>query len=163
MDPIFFFNSGSDIKITLFHEIVFTKNWIPYWWPRVLFRFQDAPQAAVFDTAYYASMPDYAYMYPVPYTWYSEHGVRKYGFHGTRSGFVIRAVASLKSTFSTLSQFLSFFSSFHILKVIIFLYWIHLVKTTFRHYKLCQLAAVYLGRPVEAVNIVSCHILVCMW
>ena len=40
--------------------------------------------AAVFDTAYYAGMPQHATLYPVPMEWYSKHGVRKYGFHGTR-------------------------------------------------------------------------------
>jgi len=77
---------------------------------RALARFSWAGQAAVFDTAYYANMPQHAYLYPVPYKWYTEHGVRKYGFHGTS------------------------------------------------HYYLSEQAAKYLGRPVESVNIVSCHL-----
>ena len=40
-------------------------------------------QVAVFDTAFHQTMPQVNYMYPVPYEWYVENGVRKYGFHGT--------------------------------------------------------------------------------
>ena len=43
----------------------------------------ETPQIAVFDTAFHQTMPDYNYMYPVPYEWYTKYGVRKYGFHGT--------------------------------------------------------------------------------
>jgi len=45
-------------------------------------------QAAVFDTAFHQSMPPVAYVYPVPYAWYEEHQVRRYGFHGTSHRFV---------------------------------------------------------------------------
>lgn len=40
------------------------------------------PQVAVFDTAFHHSMPERAYMYPLPYEWYEKHGIRRYGFHG---------------------------------------------------------------------------------
>ena len=41
------------------------------------------PQVGVFDTAFHQSMPDYAYMYALPYNLYKQYGVRRYGFHGT--------------------------------------------------------------------------------
>jgi acetate kinase len=40
------------------------------------------PQVAVFDTAFYASLPAYRVVYPLPYAWYAEWGVRRFGFHG---------------------------------------------------------------------------------
>ena len=46
------------------------------------------PNVAVFDTAFHQTMPDYAYMYALPYDQYSKHGIRKYGFHGTSHYFV---------------------------------------------------------------------------
>jgi len=46
------------------------------------------PNVAVFDTAFHQTIPDYAYMYPLPYEQYSKNGVRKYGFHGTSHSFV---------------------------------------------------------------------------
>lgn len=46
------------------------------------------PQVAVFDTAFHATMPDYAYTYALPYKYYTDYGVRRYGFHGTSHRFV---------------------------------------------------------------------------
>lgn len=46
------------------------------------------PNVAVFDTAFHQTMPDYAYMYALPYEQYTKHGIRKYGFHGTSHSFV---------------------------------------------------------------------------
>ncbi len=46
------------------------------------------PNVAVFDTAFHQTMPDYAFMYALPYEQYSKHGIRKYGFHGTSHYFV---------------------------------------------------------------------------
>ena len=43
---------------------------------------------AVFDTAFHQTMPDYNYIYPVPYEWYTKYGVRKYGFHGTSHKYI---------------------------------------------------------------------------
>ena len=40
--------------------------------------------------SYYETMPDYAYMYALPYDQYTKHGIRKYGFHGTSHFFVSR-------------------------------------------------------------------------
>lgn len=46
------------------------------------------PQVAVFDTAFHQTLPDYAYLYAVPYQWYRRHRVRRYGFHGTSHRYV---------------------------------------------------------------------------
>ncbi len=48
----------------------------------------DAVEVAVFDTAFHQTMPMKNYMYPVPYSWYKENGVRKYGFHGTSHKYI---------------------------------------------------------------------------
>ncbi len=54
------------------------------------------PAVAVFDTAFHQTMDPVAFMYSVPYEWYTKYGVRKYGFHGTSHKFVsIRAAAML--------------------------------------------------------------------
>ena len=50
---------------------------------------------AVFDTAFHQTMPDYAYMYPLPYQDYKELRVRKYGFHGTSHRFVSEVAVKL--------------------------------------------------------------------
>ena len=47
-----------------------------------------ATQVAVFDTAFHQTMPKENYIYPVPYSWYEENGVRKYGFHGTSHKYI---------------------------------------------------------------------------
>ena len=46
------------------------------------------PQVAVFDTAFHATIPDFAYMYALPYDYYTAFGVRRYGFHGTSHQYV---------------------------------------------------------------------------
>ena len=48
----------------------------------------EIPQVGVFDTAFHQTMPDYAYMYAVPYELYTKYGVRRYGFHGTSHRYV---------------------------------------------------------------------------
>lgn len=53
------------------------------------------PNVAVFDTAFHQTMPDYAYMYPLPYEQYTKNGVRKYGFHGTSHFFVSNEAAKM--------------------------------------------------------------------
>lgn len=50
------------------------------------------PQVGVFDTAFHQTMPDYAYMYALPYELYSKYGVRRYGFHGTSHRYVSQRV-----------------------------------------------------------------------
>ena len=46
------------------------------------------PQVGVFDTSYHSTMPDYAYIYPLPYEYYEKYKIRRYGFHGTSHRFV---------------------------------------------------------------------------
>ena len=50
---------------------------------------------AVFDTAFHQTLPQEAYLYPIPYNLYKEHGIRRYGFHGTSHRFVTERAASL--------------------------------------------------------------------
>ena len=47
-----------------------------------------AINVAVFDTAFHQTMPKENFIYPVPYSWYEENGVRKYGFHGTSHKYI---------------------------------------------------------------------------
>lgn len=58
-------------------------------------RFPDTPQVAVFDTAFHQTLPPHAYTYAVPQSWRTEHGVRRYGFHGTSHAYVSRRAAEL--------------------------------------------------------------------
>lgn len=48
----------------------------------------NAPQIAVFDTAFHQTMPEHAYMYAIPYQLYKKYGIRRYGFHGTSHRYV---------------------------------------------------------------------------
>ena len=48
----------------------------------------NVPQVAVFDTAFHQSMPQYAYMYSLPYEYYEKYRIRRYGFHGTSHKYV---------------------------------------------------------------------------
>lgn len=52
----------------------------------------NVPQIGVFDTAFHQTMPDYAYMYAIPYELYKKYGVRRYGFHGTSHRYVSNRV-----------------------------------------------------------------------
>jgi len=52
-------------------------------------------QIAVFDTAFHQTIPDYAYIYALPYTYYSKFGIRKYGFHGTSHAYVAHEAAKI--------------------------------------------------------------------
>src|SRR5699024_7893341 len=65
---------------------------------------------AVFDTAFHQTMPQEAYLYAIPYKYYQENGVRRYGFHGTS------------------------------------------------HYYVSREAAKMLDKPVEALNVITCHL-----
>ena len=53
----------------------------------------DVKNVAVFDTTFHQTMPNYAYMYAVPYNWYKDYKVRKYGFHGTSHEFIAKETA----------------------------------------------------------------------
>ena len=57
----------------------------------------DVPQVGVFDTAFHQTMPDYAYMYALPYEAYEKYGVRRYGFHGTSHRYVSRRACEFLS------------------------------------------------------------------
>jgi len=70
----------------------------------------DLPQVAVFDTAFHQTMVPYAYLYAIPYRFYREYGIRRYGFHGTSHKYV------------------------------------------------AEQAALYLGRPLEELKTVTCHL-----
>ncbi len=52
----------------------------------------EVPQVGVFDTAFHQTMPDYAFMYALPYELYEKYGVRRYGFHGTSHRYVSHRV-----------------------------------------------------------------------
>jgi acetate kinase len=53
------------------------------------------PQVAVFDTAFFASLPPRAYVYPLPYEWYTDWGVRRFGFHGISHAYCAGRAAEL--------------------------------------------------------------------
>ena len=53
------------------------------------------PQVAVFDTGFHQTMPDYAYMYALPYEYYEQYRIRRYGFHGTSHRYVSLRAAEM--------------------------------------------------------------------
>ena len=53
----------------------------------------DVPMVGVFDTAFHQTMDEESYLYPVPHSWYKEHGVRKYGFHGTSHRYIAKTIS----------------------------------------------------------------------
>lgn len=53
------------------------------------------PQVAVFDTAYHGTLPEYAYIYPIPYEYYQKYRIRRYGFHGTSHKYVAGRAATM--------------------------------------------------------------------
>ena len=53
------------------------------------------PQVAVFDTSFHQTMPDYAYMYALPYEYYEKYRIRKYGFHGIAYTYMVEKGAAL--------------------------------------------------------------------
>ncbi|WP_261133269.1 acetate kinase [Bacillus sp. Marseille-Q3570] len=55
----------------------------------------DVPAVAVFDTAFHQTMPEQSYLYSLPYDYYKEYGIRKYGFHGTSHKYVSQRCAEL--------------------------------------------------------------------
>ena len=56
---------------------------------------EEKPQVAVFDTSFHQTMPAKAYMFPVPYKYYTDYKVRKYGAHGTSHRFVSERCAEI--------------------------------------------------------------------
>lgn len=59
--------------------------------------FPALPQVAIFDTAFHQTMPEKAFIYGIPYKLYKEHGIRRYGFHGTSHYFVAQQAAKMLS------------------------------------------------------------------
>ncbi len=55
--------------------------------------FPNVPQVAVFDTAFHQTLPDYAFRYAVPDSWYTEHKVRSFGFHGISHQYIANKAA----------------------------------------------------------------------
>ena len=58
-------------------------------------KIMDVPQVAVFDTSFHQTMPDFAYMYALPYEYYEKYKIRRYGFHGTSHRYVSERAISL--------------------------------------------------------------------
>ncbi len=56
---------------------------------------KDVPQVGVFDTSFHQTMPDFAYMYPIPYQYYEKYKLRRYGFHGTSHRYVTARAAEM--------------------------------------------------------------------
>ncbi len=55
----------------------------------------DVPQVGVFDTSFHQTMPDYSFMYALPYSLYKKYGIRRYGFHGTSHSYVSKRACEL--------------------------------------------------------------------
>ncbi len=53
------------------------------------------PQVGVFDTSFHQTMPDYSFMYAIPYSLYKKYGIRRYGFHGTSHSYVSRRACEI--------------------------------------------------------------------
>lgn len=54
--------------------------------------YPELPQAVVFDTAFHQTLPETSYLYGIPYAYYQDYGVRRYGFHGTSYRYIHQAV-----------------------------------------------------------------------
>jgi acetate kinase len=57
--------------------------------------YPNLPLVGLFEPAFHATIPDYAYIYSVPYAWYEKYGIRKYGFHGASHRYVAQRVPQL--------------------------------------------------------------------
>lgn len=55
----------------------------------------EVPQVAVFDTAFHGTLPEYAYIYAIPYEYYEKYRIRRYGFHGTSHRYVTERAAKM--------------------------------------------------------------------
>ncbi|MBF0314503.1 MAG: acetate kinase [Oligoflexia bacterium] len=83
-------------------EIVACSDFAPLHNPQNLIGIQVAseffphiPHVAVFDTGFHHTMPNYSYIYPLPYNIYQKHRIRRYGFHGSSHRFVSKQAAEL--------------------------------------------------------------------
>ncbi|WP_444909483.1 acetate kinase [Microbulbifer sp. TRSA005] len=63
-----------------------------------LLAFPELPQVAVFDTAFHQSLPDYAYLYALPYSLYRDHQLRRYGMHGSSHRYIGERSAEILKT-----------------------------------------------------------------
>lgn len=54
------------------------------------------PQVGVFDTAFHQTLPDYAFMYAIPYSLYKKYGIRRYGFHGTSHFYISKRACEIE-------------------------------------------------------------------
>jgi acetate kinase len=55
----------------------------------------EMPQVGVFDTSFHQTLPDYAYIYAIPYELYEKYGIRRYGFHGTSHRYITKRVGEM--------------------------------------------------------------------
>ncbi|AYC31786.1 acetate kinase [Pseudomonas cavernae] len=69
--------------------------------------YPNLPQVAVFDTAFHQTLPEHAYRYALPEALYRQHGVRRYGFHGTSHRYVSHRAADMAGLSSGDSSWLS--------------------------------------------------------
>lgn len=53
------------------------------------------PMVGVFDTSFHQTIPEINYLYSVPFSWYQEYGIRKYGFHGTSHKFITKTMQKI--------------------------------------------------------------------
>ena len=65
-------------------------------------QYRDLPNIAVFDTAFHMSIPPVNHLYAIPYDYYKEYKIRKYGFHGTSHKFVAEKAATILEKYSKL-------------------------------------------------------------
>ena len=93
------FNESVVINDSVMEKLESIKNFAPLHNPANMLGIEafrkalpDAVQVAVFDTAFHQTMNEEAYLYPVPYKWYKEYGVRKYGAHGTSHRYIASQV-----------------------------------------------------------------------
>ena len=70
--------------------------------------FARVPQVAVFDTAFHHTLPSHAFLYAVPYEWYTKHHVRRYGFHGSSHLYVSREAAKYLGKASESTNLITF-------------------------------------------------------
>ena len=55
----------------------------------------DTPMVGVFDTSFHQTIPELKFLYSVPYDWYQEYGIRKYGFHGTSHKYITKTMQKM--------------------------------------------------------------------
>src|SRR5699024_8159098 len=58
-------------------------------------KWPDMPQVVIFDTSFHQTMPPQAWLYAIPNSWYTDYGIRRYGFHGTSHDLVTGKTAAL--------------------------------------------------------------------